>query len=160
METGSIKRAPGTGKKSKFTDEAAQIVEGQMQADHETTSEELAAILREKSAHVCARTAVKSTKFHTYVRTYELLFTYIRTCVNFTVFVPHVASQYVRSALTFLLLVPYLSSQIFQDATYYSLSLFEIGFSPYLPSLRVHVDKTLQSLTLLQSCSNTHNHLQ
>ena len=105
-ETGSIKRAPGTGKKSKFTDEAAQIVEGQMQADDETTSEELAAILREKSVHVCARTAVKSTKFHTYVRTYVLLFTYIRMCVNFTVFVPHVASQYVRRALTFLLLVP------------------------------------------------------
>ena len=35
-------------------------------------------------------------------------------------------------------------------------SLFEIGFSPYLPSLRVHVDKTVQSLTLLNSCSNTH----
>ena len=80
-----------------------------MQADDKTTSDELAAILREKSAHVCARTAVKSTKFHTYVCAYVLLFTYIRTYVNFTVFVPHVASQYVRSALTFLLLVPYMN---------------------------------------------------
>ena len=73
-EMGSIKRTPGTGKKSKFTDEAAQIVERQMQADDKTTSENWQRFFAKKvSTFVQGQPLKVPNSIRTYVCTYSAI---------------------------------------------------------------------------------------
>ena len=61
-ETGTISRATGSGKTSKFSEDAEKIIEDQMTADDEITGVELEKRLHKNGIHVCSRTALEWRK--------------------------------------------------------------------------------------------------
>ena len=59
QQTGSIARAPGSGRPTKITEEVKKIVEEQMRIDDETTAVQLHALLNSRGYHLSLRTILR-----------------------------------------------------------------------------------------------------
>ena len=59
LETGTIRRRPGSGRPTKITAEIKAIVEEQMRADDETTAVQLHALLKSKGYDISLRTILR-----------------------------------------------------------------------------------------------------
>ena len=59
QKSGTIGRSPGSGRRSKITEEIRQIVEDQMRLDDETTAYQLHALLTSKGINISLRTILR-----------------------------------------------------------------------------------------------------